>query len=180
MTLLEKIIGLIIGFAGVVTAAVRFRTWWKKTAEARRIKTVRYQLQLLCEGQVDIDDKLKIMDDARAATKKTDDEMHLTIAENLVRAIKKTDEMHRHIAEDLLMATRHTETLNSVVLGKLDEINADVRLSVSATAVALDGLVQLGKESNVIVNGPVGKMREKLNDRIIEGIGAPRPEKKGA
>lgn len=55
---------------------------------------------------------------------------------------------------------------------KLDIVTADLRVSVSAAVTALDGIIQLGVGLDKPVNGPVAKMREKLSDRITEGIGA--------
>lgn len=152
------IIGLVTGLAGVTGALGRLCAWIRKKVKAHHEKSIRYQLQLLCAGQGDINTKLDGMDKARISDKDDD------------------AELHKKIAEDLAWFNRRTEELNDVVLEKLDAITADVSLSVVATGISLDGLVQLGKESDVIVNGLVGDMRKKLNNRIIEGCGTVRPK----
>ena len=58
---------------------------------------------------------------------------------------------------------------------KLGDITADVRLSVSASATALDGIIQIGKGANIPVNGAVIRLWDKLQDRIEEGVGGPHP-----
>jgi len=60
---------------------------------------------------------------------------------------------------------------------KQDIIVADVRVAVSGIVTALDGLIQLGNGTGVKVNGPVLRLRDKLQDRIEEGIGGPHPSK---
>jgi hypothetical protein len=53
---------------------------------------------------------------------------------------------------------------------KIDALTRDMRLSVSATGAALDGLMQ----HDSCINGPVKRWKERLEDRIQEGIGEPK------
>ena len=61
--------------------------------------------------------------------------------------------------------------LHNSIDRKLDIVTADLRVNVSATVTALDGLIQLGRGLDKPVNGPVLKMRDRLSDRIAEGVG---------
>ncbi len=67
--------------------------------------------------------------------------------------------------------------MHQSIIDKIDLVTADVRLSVSAGVTALDGIIQLGNGTGVKVNGPVLRMRDKMQDRIEEGIGEPHPPK---
>ncbi len=88
-----------------------------------------------------IDARLKLMDGLRQDARKDDAEQHEDIATKL----------------DEIIATQIV-------------IVSDLRLTVSATGAALDGLMQ----HDAGVNGPVKRWKERLESRIYEGIGEPR------
>jgi hypothetical protein len=56
------------------------------------------------------------------------------------------------------------------IIGTQADMQGDIRLILPATGAALDGLLQHDKN----INGPVLRWRTRLENRIAEGVGAPK------
>lgn len=93
-------------------------------------------------------------------------EARLTKMDDERGAARKTDvDLHAAINEKLdgIIATQH-------------DMQSDIRLILPACGAALDGLIQHDKT----INGPVVRWRTRLENRIAEGVGAPKsPSKDG-
>jgi hypothetical protein len=78
-------------------------------------------------------------------------------------------------------ARREDDFCHRSIDGKLDSIIerqeiiiSDLRLCVSATGAALDGLMQ----HDAKINGPVARWKIRLEDRVKEGVGEPKSPRK--
>lgn len=120
----------------------------------------------------------KILCSIKSWYKKTATDRYLRKHALLLTALERVKDGQEVLEKTLIEMDAKRDSVRDVdrqlhesINDKLDIVTADVRLAVSASVTSLDGLIQLGRGSNTVINGPVLKMRDKLQDRITEGVG---------
>ena len=127
---------------GIILSLSKFCGWCRKRWAERKARR-----NATKDALVAIEARLKLMDEARALSRKTDVDLHLAINAKL-----------------------------DTMLVNQEDMQSDIRLILPACGAALDGLIQHDKS----INGPVVRWRTRLENRIMEGVGAPKsPSKEG-